>query len=703
MTAAHDRPPLVPEVVDRRHWVADAKGGGYVPADQWRPPERVSRRHAPGLPGWVCDPETRAEVFRAEGPRLARWAAWMVCVWPFVTYARLLGTLPAGLWRVACTWAAWTFDTRRHEQARADLQVDGSRGDALALQLLHIRQRRLHVILMGSMAAAAATWWLTAPALGMDRLPPARWWVPAVAVALPVLGLLGRSVESRPLVEWLTVNADDTPPPTAGLLIEALHGVRVGTHPNQTDVQIHTPPVRTRTGWEAEVDLPRGTPAVSVSDVVKQRERVAAGLRRAPECVWLSQSPGAHAGRLHIVITRQPLRSMRMPDWPYLRGGRWNYFTDPVPVGINELGEPVAVPAAYRSMVVGGVMGSGKTVAMVNDTLAHGCDPRVEVHIYDLKGGADWLDFAEWAHFLRSGTDTEDLEAILGDLLELEARLDTRFKTLRNLSAQGIRTPKTTDELASMRRLDLWPIRVVIDETQEMFVDAPKKLRAEYLRVVSRLIKRGRAVGITVLAGTQEVNKDTLPIAGMCQLRHCLAVHGHVAVDLVLGTGAYHAGFHADQLTSADVGIGYVGSGKEIGLARAYHVDPDTGQLEEVCRRIRDERLLAGTLSGMAAGDIEPDNRTDGIFDHLLEVWPGVIDKAAYEDLVPALAERWPRLYGHWVNLDTDNASRALSVAIGPGIESVTCPKGDRRPRGVRLADVRRAARPEEATATIGA
>ena len=50
-------------------------------------------------------------------------------------------------------------------------------------------------------------------------------------------------------------------------------------------------------------------------------------------------------------------------------------------------------------------MGSGKTVSMLNSVLAQAVDPRVELHVYDLKGGSDWLPLSQVAHFFRSGTD----------------------------------------------------------------------------------------------------------------------------------------------------------------------------------------------------------------------------------------------------------------------------------------------------------
>jgi S-DNA-T family DNA segregation ATPase FtsK/SpoIIIE len=440
--------------------------------------------------------------------------------------------------------------------------------------------------------------------------------------------------------------------------------------------------------------------------VVKRRSRFAGALQRRIECVWLSEAPGddSHAARLRVVVNRRPLRSMPMPEWPFRRGGSFNYFTDDVPVGINELGEPVGDRKAYRSTVYGGLMGSGKTVSMLNSVLAQAVDPRVELHIYDLKGGSDWLPLSQIAHFFRSGTDPDDEQAILDDLRELNRRMAARFKTLQTLPEEH-RSPRTTDALASTRGLDLHPIVIGIDETSEMFQYSDH--RDEYEALVARIIKRGRGVAITVEAGTQEVVKPALPIAGLCHYRHCHAVNGHGAVDLVLGTGAYAAGFDAAALTAADVGIGYFGSGKSISLARSYFLDPDGpegDEVKDVCDRLRAEREAAGLLTGMASGELGPDDRTDGAPEHVLAVWPGTARAVAYEDLIAPLATTWPGLYGAWVDLEPEEASRALSTALGPDIASVTVAagKGSRRPRGVTLAAIQAAVEARQPSSNEG-
>ena len=46
-------------------------------------------------------------------------------------------------------------------------------------------------------------------------------------------------------------------------------------------------------------------------------------------------------------------------------------------------------------------------------------DPLAELHIYDLKGGADWLPLAQVAHAFRVGDEPEDITYLLTDLRDL--------------------------------------------------------------------------------------------------------------------------------------------------------------------------------------------------------------------------------------------------------------------------------------------
>lgn len=617
---------------------------------------------------WLCDREMFASIVGDRVAIIARAVAFHLLRLPLY-WLRLTLQGFTGIRRAARLTAVWVRDPD-YADDRQTMRETG-KGDVNLLRADHSEKVR-HRLRDVGIALLLVLVGLVAAVLTLDGLQLAA----LVVLVLDGFGLYGRPDASGPIIERNTYAAAVAPPFTEGLMLEALRAA--GAEPkNSRPVHVLQPPAKIRTGWEAIVSL--GVPA---ADVIKRVDDFATAVDRPANCVWLNGDTEQPAGWLRIVITRKSLRHARMPDWPFRHGGSFNYFSDSVPVGVDETGEIVTARKAYASTVYGGIMGAGKTVAMINAVLGQSVDPRVELHIYDLKGGTDWLDFAPIAHFLRSGTDPEDSAAVLQDLKDLNARMDKRFRTLRGLP-EDIRSPKTNDLLASRRDLDLHPIVIVIDETQEMFEFAADA--ALYEELVSRLIKKGRGVAITVEGGTQEVKKATLPIAGLCVWRHCMSVQGHGAVDLVLGTGAYQAGFNADALTREDVGIGFFGSGKEIGLCRSYYLDPDAGEVVEVTERLAAERVAAGLLSGMAAGEIEPDNDTTTFVHELARLWPGDAPKVSHRTMALHLADVAPDIHGDITPDMISQRGRSHGLTTADNCKG---PDGSRGLAGFALADV---------------
>ncbi|MDO5630047.1 MAG: hypothetical protein Q4G43_17175, partial [Mobilicoccus sp.] len=270
----------------------------------------------------------------------------------------------------------------------------------------------------------------------------------------------------------------------------------------------------------------------------------------------------------------------------------------------------------------GAVPRQGKTAALRLLLLGAALDPRCEVHAHDLKGGADLLPLAAVAHYCRTGDDPEDLDALITDLRAVRADMRRRYKTVRTLPRQVCPDAKVTPELASERRLGLHPLVVGLDECQLLFEDA--RYGAEFDEIVTDLVKRGPAVGISVLVATQRPDARSLPsgIRANAVLRYCLRVTSQVETDMVLGTSAYKRGLRPTMFGRDDLGVGYlVGDGADPVIVRAAYVDTPTA--DSIAARARLARQRAGLLSGMAAGDAEPETHTGPtLLEHVLEVWP---------------------------------------------------------------------------------
>ena len=85
---------------------------------------------------------------------------------------------------------------------------------------------------------------------------------------------------------------------------------------------------------------------------------------------------------------------------------------------------------------------------------------------------------------------------------------------------------------------------IVVDEYAEM----PEEAHA-YADSVARL---GRAVAVSLLAATQRPSQDAMgkgAVRSQMDIRICLRVRERRDVDLILGQGAFKAGWHAHQLS----------------------------------------------------------------------------------------------------------------------------------------------------------
>lgn len=174
-----------------------------------------------------------------------------------------------------------------------------------------------------------------------------------------------------------------------------------------------------------------------------------------------------------------------------------------VELGQREDGQPWRLPLDGGSIVVGGEPGGGKSVTI--SALLCGVAARDDVQIVavDLK---QLVELGEYAPRC-AGVAGDQLSA--GDVLvEVEHIRGARMDALR---AQGLTS-------VARRGYDRdWPlILVVIDEVAELVVaDGPSKEAKDHatalVRLLSRLVRLGRAAGISVVLSTQKPTADALP------------------------------------------------------------------------------------------------------------------------------------------------------------------------------------------------
>jgi DNA segregation ATPase FtsK/SpoIIIE-like protein len=167
---------------------------------------------------------------------------------------------------------------------------------------------------------------------------------------------------------------------------------------------------------------------------------------------------------------------------------------EPVPVGVDELGETVAIGLVERNVLLGGEPGAGKSAALSLLVATAALDASARLWLLDGK----LVELSAWAPCAQrlAGPDIDD--AI--DLLRaLRSEMEARY---RELLARGARKITPGDGLA----LHL----LACDELAFYLNAEDRKQRTEFSELLRDLVARGRAAGVIVCAATQK------PAAGKC-------------------------------------------------------------------------------------------------------------------------------------------------------------------------------------------
>lgn len=300
-------------------------------------------------------------------------------------------------------------------------------------------------------------------------------------------------------------------------------------------------------------------------------------------------------------------------------------------------------------MVIGSIPRMGKTFSLRLLLLGAALDPIAQLHLYDLKGTGDLSALAPVARAYRAGDDVDDIAYAVADTRALHTELRRRTKVIRELPRDLRPENKITRELAERRPLGLWPVVLGVDECQRWF-------------------------------------------------EH---VMDHVANDQVLGTSAHRNGIKATVFSRKDLGIGWLsGEDDDPQITRTHYVDGPGA--ETVVVRARAAREAAGTLSGFAVGDDAPATGGSSLADDPAVVFATItIDRIWSEDLVKALAELRPGLYGGLTVEALPALLRPLGITTGQVWGTDEHGTGRNR-RGVEraavLAAIERGGKPPEIT-----
>lgn len=172
----------------------------------------------------------------------------------------------------------------------------------------------------------------------------------------------------------------------------------------------------------------------------------------------------------------------------------------PVPVGVNEVGEPVLTDLTrVAHLLVAGATGAGKSwwlnAVLVSWLLYQGPD-RLRLALVDPKQ-VELTDYADFPHVLKVATTPEDAVALLKTLC---AEMDARYAMFRDAGVKNI---------AGYRRkmkVNIPYIACVIDELADLMIQAKDDVEES----LQRLTQLARAAGIHLIVATQRPSVNVI-------------------------------------------------------------------------------------------------------------------------------------------------------------------------------------------------
>jgi S-DNA-T family DNA segregation ATPase FtsK/SpoIIIE len=662
-------PVLEGEVVEERREAVDQ---APVAADTgtWLDQRRSYLADAPPvIPSYLRDGDEFTQAARWVASYYAHVAAFHTTRSP-VYLLRLMGRGPRGMRRTLGAWWSWATDAEsrpliRHAAGR-EMEVSLGEGvlkhrggDAQSYMLLTMRHdRRVKSRLVVSGMAVLPLGLVVT--LGVLALPTWAAWAGLGAV----LALFGATVrdQDKPIVSRF-VAVQFQRPLDSEEVVSALAAIGIkGRIDFVNPIQVDGP------GWRAEIDLP---PGVLAEKLLDKRKELSGAMRRPLQCVWPSVGT-EHTSRAIVWVAKKDPRTIKRV-WPLLAQGQTDFY-DEFPFGVTPRGEAVPLSLIGTNVLIGGVMGSGKTSAVLVIALAGALDPTCQMWVFELKGSGDMESVQPVAHRYVQGDDDEHCLAAFEGMNALEAEMKRRKKVVAELPIEDVPNGrKVTRKLADKYpHLRLDPLLAIFDEVHTLFEHPEYGKKAA--EVAGRLIRKARAYGIILVLTTQKPDADSIPkmVSDNAILRFCLAITGHIANDLILGTGMYKRGIRANIFEPAegedpkDSGTGWLSrSATNAKIVRAYFIPQ--GDAREVGRRALALRTAAGTLSGEAAGEVVEAVERATVVDHVRSVWPDGAVAVHSHRLIDALAKFRPDTYGVWLEEDDDTArSTLLNNALKP-------------------------------------
>jgi hypothetical protein len=245
-----------------------------------------------------------------------------------------------------------------------------------------------------------------------------------------------------------------------------------------------------------------------------------------------------------LLIRRDPFHAMTTIPWPNQNKETLSLW-DPVPIGINENGEPTTITLStqHAAILFGGEPGAGKSVAISLFAATGALSPDTRLHLIDGKR----VELAAWGPCAQQIAHTPKQAADL--LRQLRDIMDDRYRELEVLGRRHV------------TREDGLPLHLLIcDELAFFTANENAKDKKVFIDLFRDIVARGRAAGILVIAATQKPSVDVVPSAIRDLFPYKLALRSNTpqASDTILGQGWASAGADASTIPPSQRGVGYL-------------------------------------------------------------------------------------------------------------------------------------------------
>ncbi|HEX5742007.1 MAG TPA: cell division protein FtsK, partial [Pilimelia sp.] len=521
-----------------------------------------------------------------------------------------------------------------------------------------------------ALGLGALTLGIGAMSLAASGIVPEWGWWAALAAVVPLAARAGRPADV-PITDRLS-NGPRFTRLTADMVRDALVALSLPGLRERGAVEFMHPGIhRDGPGWLARVNLPAGLEAVKV---LERRGALSSALRLPVDQVWPTAGPD-HAGQLDLWVGYRPASKMGQPAWSLAEPNARTCYFEAAEFGTDQRQRPVSAVLFANNFLIGGRPGSGKSFAGRTIVTIAALDPTVELKLAEYKGTGDFLDMAPLCSTYVCGLGDEDFAAGLAILNWGLAEAERRGKRIKAAYQRGEAPErKVTPELARKPGSGLHPIVIVLDEAHELFGDPV--VGKDAAAAAERLIKRGRALGITVVIITQIPDKDSLPtgITRNIGIRWCLAVPDQTANDMILGTGAYKRGVTGTVYRPGiDAGWGVLTGLAEPTSVRSHF--PDAKTAASIVAR------AAALRGGTVVGDTAATAKARDLLADLTAV--AARNGQQWAAAAAALVQRWPEAY------PTMTGEALSELARAQGVVSTDVKISGRTLKGYRLAALR--------------